>query len=443
MTFQRVLGVLLLTAVLPTEGRTQSIASHPRVKEATAVLEKWLEATRSYIRLPGISAAVVVDQEVIWQGGFGFADIAKRTPATPTTLYSICSISKLFTSVALMQLRDQGKVRLDDPVAKHLSWFTIKNPRPEQEAVTIEGILTHAAGLPREAAYPYWSAPSFEVPTHDQIVSAISSQEMLYRPETYFQYSNLGLTLAGEIVAAASGRSYGDQVQANVLDPLGLKDTYWDMPQQERGKRLATGYGGWPRGGTEVLAANTLREMQRVHFIDPGWETTWGLGFEAWRDDGKTFVGHGGSCPGYRTQLTMRPDEKIATITMVNAIDADAEGLARQAYNLLAPAIKAAQDTSVRAQPVADAGLDQYLGTYAGSFGGELEFVRWEGGLASIFLPTENPARAITKYKKVGEHTFKRIRRDGELAEAVTFDIGPDGRATTFRSNHNFMPRIR
>ena len=139
----------------------------------------------------------------------------------------------------------------------------------------------------------------------------------------------------------------------------------------------------------------------------------------------------------------MRPDEKIATITMVNAIDADAENLAQQAYNLLAPAIKAAQDTSTRAQPVADAGLDKYLGTYAGSFGGELEIIRWEGGLASIFLPTENPARAITKYKKVGEHTFKRIRKDGELAETVTFDIGPDGRATTFRSNNNFMPRIR
>ncbi len=483
MTSRHLLSTFLLAAALPSPAQAQSVATHPRVKEATAVLEKWLEATRSYTRYPGISAAVVVDQDVIWQGGFGWADINKRSPATPTTLYSICSISKLFTSVALMQLRDQGKLRLDDPVAKHLSWFTIKNPRPDQEAVTIEGILTHSAGLPREAAFPYWSAPSFEFPTHDQIVSAISSQDMLYRPQTYFQYSNLGLTLVGEIVAAASGKSYGDQVQANLLTPLGLKDTYWDMPQQERGKRLATGYSGWPRegerhevpfyqargiapaagyastaldlakfaswqfrllskGGTEVLSANTLREMQRVHFIDPAWETTWGLGFESWRNDGKTFVGHGGSCPGYRTQLTMRPEEKIATITMINAIDGNAEGLAQQAYNLLAPAIKAAQDTSART-PMADASLDKYLGTYAGSFGGDLEFIRWQGGLASIFLPTENPARAITKYKKTGDHTFRRIRQDGELAESISFDLGPDGRATMFRSSNNFMPRIR
>ncbi len=484
MTSRHVLGALLLAAAVPATGHTQSVANHPRVKEATAVLEKWIEATRAYSRYPGVSAAVVVDQEVIWQGGFGYADINKRTPATPTTLYSICSISKLFTSVALMQLRDQGKLRLDDPVAKHLSWFTIKNPRPEQEAVTVEGILTHAAGLPREAAYPYWSAPSYEFPTREQIINAVSSQEMLYRPETYFQYSNLGLTLAGEIVAAASGKSYGDQVQAGVLGPLGLKDTYWDMPQQERGKRLATGYSGWPRegerrelpffqargiapaagyastaldlakfaswqfrllakGGTEVLSSNTLREMQRVHFMDPAWETTWGLGFEVWRSDGKTFVGHGGSCPGYQTQLAIRPDEKIATIAMVNAIDGDAGTLAHQAYNLLAPAIKAAQDTSSRPQPVADAGLDKYLGTYAGSFGGDLEIIRWEGGLASIRFPTEDPVRAITKYKKVGEHLFKRIRKDGELGESMSFDIGADGRATTLRNGPNFMPRIR
>jgi CubicO group peptidase (beta-lactamase class C family) len=474
---------LLAALVVARPADSQSIASHPRVKEATAVLEKWLDAARAYQRIPGVSAAVVLDQEVLWQGGFGVADLERRSPATPTTLYSICSISKLFTSIALMQQRDQGRVRLDDPVAKHLAWFKIKNPAPEAGEVTVEGILTHASGLPREAAYPYWSAPSFEFPTRDQIIGAVGSEEMLYRPETYFQYSNLGLTLAGEIVAAASGRAYADYVRASLLDPLGLRDTYPDMPVNERGRRLATGYSALGRegvrrslpfyeakgiapaagyastaldlarfaswqlrllskGGKEVLEANTLREMHRVHFVDPDWETTWGLGFEVWRNDGKTFVGHGGSCPGYRTQLLLKPDEKIATITMTNAIDADAAALAQQAYAIVAPAIKAATSDSGKAKP-ADPALEPYLGTYASSFGGEMEIVRWEGGLASLFLPSENPLRALAKYRKVGEHTFKRVRRDGELAEAITFDIGPDGRATRVRSNYNIMPRVR
>lgn len=480
----RALCLALLAALAGQKPALAQTANHPRVREAVAVLEKWLDAERGYRRIPGISAAVVHDQEVVWQGGFGFADIRRKTPATPSTLYSICSISKVFTSVALMTLRDQGKVRLDDAVVTHLPWFQIRNPRPEDGAVTVEGILTHAAGLPREAAYPYWSAPSFEFPTRDQIIKAVSSQEMLYRPETYFQYSNLGLTLAGEIVAAASGRAYADYVRATVLDPLGLRDTYPDMPASERGKRLATGYGGWPRdgeratlpfyeakgiapaagfastaldlarfaswqfrllekGGTEILSANTLREMQRVHFMDPGWQTTWGLGFAVWRDNGKTFVGHGGSCPGYRTQLLLRPEEKIATVTMANAIDVNASGLAQRAYDLMAPALKAATADSGKAPKADEPGLEAYLGTYASSFGGELEVIRWQGGLATLFLPTENPARAITRYRKVGEHTFKRIRDDDELAEAISFDLGSDGRATTLRMNYNFMPRIR
>ena len=478
------LSLILAMTFIASSAKAQPIANHPRVQEATAVLAKWLDAQRAYLRIPGVSAAVVFDQDVVWSGGFGWADIARRAPADASTIYSICSISKLFTSISLMQLRDQGKVRLDDSVAKHLPWFTIRNPKPEDGAVTVEGLLTHASGLPREAAYPYWSAPSFEFPTREQIISAVSSEEMLYRPETYFQYSNLGLTLAGEIVAAASGKPYADYVRANVLTPLGLTSTWSEMPAQERGKRLATGYGGWERegdrrvlpffeakgiapaagyastaldlarfaswqfrllatGGTEVLSANTLREMERVHFVDPEWEPTWGLGFQVWRNDGKTFVGHGGSCPGYRTQFTTEPAGKIAIVTMTNAIDADANALAQQAYALVAPALAAAKGDTGRKIVAADPALDKYLGTYGASFGGELEVVRWEGGLGSISLPSDNPAKAMTRYRKTGDNTFRRIRRDGELAEVVSFDLGADGRAIRLRTSYNMMPRIR
>jgi CubicO group peptidase (beta-lactamase class C family) len=254
------------------------------------------------------------------------------------------------------------------------------------------------------------------------------------------------------------------------------------MPAAERGRRLAVGYGSWPRegdrrplpffeakgiapaagyastaldlarfaswqfrllgkGGSEVLAANTLREMQRVHFVDPDWETTWGLGFEVSRNEGRTFVGHGGACPGYRTNLLLKTDEKVASIAMTNAIDVNAEMLAERAYELMAPAIKKA--TSDLKAPDPDPTLDGYLGTYASGWSGELEVIRWEGGLATISLPTNNPVRAITKYKKVGDHTFKRIRKDGELAETMTFEVGQDGRAVRARSNYNIMPRIR
>jgi CubicO group peptidase (beta-lactamase class C family) len=478
----RFLTIGLLLVGGPGSLPGQAIASHPRVKEALAAYEKWLDGERAFKNIPGIASALVIDQEVIWQGGTGYADLARKAPATPNTLYSICSISKLFTSISALQLRDQEKLRLDDPVAKHVPWFAPKTAYPGDGPITIEGLLTHASGLQREFADTLWIEPNMAFPTREELRQGVAARETAYRPEQYFQYSNLGFTMVGAVVEAASGLPYAEYVQANVIGPLGLASTFSEMPSQERGKRLAMGYSGidreghrhpmpfyqtqamapaagfastaldlakfasWQfrlleRGGKEVLSANTLREMQRVHFVDPGWETTWGLGFEVWRHGDKTFVGHGGSCPGYRTQLTMKPDEEIAAIVMTNTFDTDASMLAQQAYEFLGPAVKEARADSTHTIVAADPALDRYLGTYW-SFGGEMEVIRWQGGLATMQVPSDNPIKTITKYRKVGEHTFREIRTDGALGERMTFDLGPDGRPIRARTNY-IMARLR
>src|SRR5439155_23872625 len=105
--------------------------------------------------------------------------------------------------------------------------------------------------------------------------------------------------------------------------------------------------------GKDVLAANTLREMHRPHFVDPGGTTMYGLGFAVTRDGDKMFVGHGGSCPGYQTYLRIRPQEGIATVSMTNAVDANASLLAQRMYDIMAPALNAAaKDTGSPPKPV-------------------------------------------------------------------------------------------
>lgn len=452
---------------------------NPRIAQALEVAKIYLDATRAYQQIPGLSVAIVKDQDVIWSGGFGVTDLDRKTPATASTIYSICSISKLFTSVAVMQLRDEGKVRLDDPVAKHLAWFgALKRNKPEAGDITVEGILTHASGLPRETDHPYWTGPDFPFPTREQIVAGLSHQEALYPAETYWQYSNLGITLAGEIVSAASGKPYVDYVQEKILGPLGLTSTSPDMPAGEVGKRLATGYSSLTRAGTrnkvqfyqakgiapaagyastvddlakfaswqfkalsgggqDVLKLSSLREMQRVHFTDPDGELTWGLGFAVWRVAGKTFVGHGGSCPGYRSQLVLRPEDKIAVAVAANAM-IDAGGIAQDVYALMAPALTG------KAPEKPDPDFSAYLGTYTSQpWGGESAIVAWEDGIADMGLPNDNPVNALTKLKKTGEHTFRRVRRDGELGEEVKFEMGSDGKATAIVWNVNRRSRIK
>lgn len=478
-------AVAAAASAVPARAQNGSLSTHPRVREATALLDKWLDAQRAYQRIPSLTGAVVHDQTIVWQGASGYSNLEGKVAATPSTIYSICSISKLFTSIGVMQLRDQGALRLDDPVGKHLSWFNIKRTHPDAGEITVEGLLTHASGLPREAAFPYWSAPDFVFPTRQQIIDALSSEETLYPPETFFQYSNLGLTLAGEIVSATSQQPYAEYVRTSILSPLGLSSTYPEIPTQEAGKRMAVGYGPVTRdgsratlpiftakgiapaagyastaldlarfaqwqfrllanGGKEVLGANTLREMQRVHFVDPSWETTWGLGFSVSRGaDNKTFVGHGGSCPGYQTQLSMQIDEKIASVAMSNGMDVSAGALTRGMYEIIAAAIKAALADSAHKITALDPSLVPYLGTYANAWRGETEVIAWEGQLAVVSLPSDAPVRSITKLRKAGEHTFRRVRADGKLAEAWTFTLGSDGRATQYTMNYNVNPRVR
>jgi CubicO group peptidase (beta-lactamase class C family) len=185
----------------------------------------------------------VHDQELLWSGASGYADLGSKAPASDDTIYGICSISKLFTGIAVMQLRDQGKLRLDDPVDELLPWFNLTQAYDGSPRITLQSMLTHSAGLPRESDSPYWMGPDFPFPTRDEIRKKLGEQSTIYPAQRYYQYSNLGLTLVGEIVAGKSGQDFEAYVFSHILEPLGMKDTATGFPVDDREPRIATGYG--------------------------------------------------------------------------------------------------------------------------------------------------------------------------------------------------------
>lgn len=469
---RRLLSILLLaTAPLLADDKP------PTTAQALELARLWLDAQRAYEGVPGMSAAIVNDQRVLWSGGSGQADPATNRAATADTLYSICSVSKLFTSLAVMQLRDEGKLSLEDPIAKHLPWFTMKAAEGGREA-TIVGALTHSAGLPRESDFPYWTG-EFDFPTREKIVERVASQEALYPSDRYFQYSNLGLTLAGEVVSARSGKTYEQFVRERILDPLDLDATYPEVPLQEKGKRLAQGFSAHRRDGTRtplplfqtrgiapaagfastvndlarfamwqfrlrdaktdaVLDPRTLREMYRPHFVDPDFETFWGIGFATWKDGSNVFVGHGGSCPGFRTAFSLDPEKKVGVVVMANANGVNTGRYAKILYDIVTPALKKTDP-----DPAA-AALAAYAGSYdAFPWDGESLIVVWGDGLATVDLPTTEPMKALDRLRKTGEHTFRRVRSDGTLGETFRFEMGPDGKAAKVWVHSNPYPRMR
>src|SRR5271165_3502659 len=437
--------------------------------EALRIVDTWLDSVQAYQHIPALSAGVVVGDDMLWCKGFGTIDASHTVAATPQTIYSICSISKLFTSISLMQLNEAGKVRLDDPITSYLPWATIK-PATDSGPITLRGLLTHSSGLPRESDFPYWSGPDFPFPTREEIQAKIATQSALYPAERYFQYSNLGITLVGETVAAVSGKPYEDYAKANVLAPLGLNDTRTFMPMDLYGKRLAVGYGALKRDGTRdlvkpfntrgvtpaagytstvedlgkfaswqfrllrtgetnVLKAPTLREMQRVQFMDPNWKTSWGLGFSINHKGDKTYIGHGGSCPGYRTALTMRNADQMSVIVLMNAMESpgeDVEGVyaildKRKGYEFKDP------------PPASGMKLEDFAGHYSEQpWGSELVIVPWAGGLALLSLPDDKPGDDISFLKPKGRDVFRRVRDDGSEAEEITFQRDASGKVISF-----------
>jgi CubicO group peptidase (beta-lactamase class C family) len=195
-------------------------------------------------------------------------------------------------------------------------------------------------------------------------------------------------------------------------------------------------------GGKEILDANTLREMQRVQYMDPDWETTRGLGFSIARRGDKTFVGHGGSCPGYRSHLELQVEDRIATVAMANAM-IDTNRFTRRAYEIVAPALKAAKDETDEAK-VVPAEFDIYVGAYdAYPWGGESHVIPWKGSLAVVSFPTDDPLESLVRLKHIEGHTFRRVRDDESLAEERTFEVDADGNVVRMWVHGNASPRIR
>jgi CubicO group peptidase (beta-lactamase class C family) len=459
-----------------------SKADHPEVQGALAAVDAWLDGERAYGRVPGMSAGIVLDQDLIWSQGYGYSNLADKVPADNNTIYSICSISKLFTSIGVMQLRDEGKLNLSDKVADHLEWYELEQVH-DGGAVDIEGILTHSSGLPREASEYYWNEPEFGFPTRQEMIDGLVDLETLYPARTWFQYSNLGLSLAGEIVAARSEQDYGQYIQDNILTPLAMGDTRSHFPAELHGKQLAIGYTGLDRsgervpvppfftrgvtpaagftstvrdlakfaswqfrllekGGEEVLDSNTLREMHRVHWIGPDWKNTWGIGFAVRQAEGGNYslIGHGGGCPGYITQFIMAPKYKLGVIVLTNAGDGPSGRLASGIMKTLVRTLAKAEAPA--ASPAMD--FNRYEGNFSAQpWGGESAVRQWGNQLAVIDIPSTDLSGSVTRLKHVEGDTFVRLTDEGEERESWEFELGADGKAATIRQHSFRLTRIR
>lgn len=458
------------TAALVLASGTALAQAPAPPRDAVRAVETWLQAQVAYDRVPGLAASIVVGQDVVWRGGFGFADPARRVPVRSDTMFGICSISKLFTSIAVMQLAEDGRLALDDDIGKWLPGFALRRTDADSGPISIRALLMHSAGLPREAAGSYWTPPDFRFPTREQLLSGLAAQQTAQRANERHQYSNLGMALLGEVVSAASGQPYASHVQQRILAPLGLADTRTGGPVGEPGPRQAQGFGALRRdgtrqalppydtralapaagfsstvedlarfaawnfrlrkqGGRELLNVATLREMQRVQWTDPDGKETWGLGFATWRDGGNDMAAHNGLCPGMLSSLQLALTDEVATVVMLNANDnRSASRYTRPMRQLMLKGLKLPA-------PAPDGPrLEDYAGSYNEQpYGSEFVVLPWGRDLAALQLPTHDPAGEMQVLRHVAGDRFRVVRADGSLGGEYTFLRDATGRVTGYR----------
>lgn len=321
---------------------------------------------------PSLVYGVVLDGKLVHARSLGLADVARKIPATNSTEFRIASMTKSFVAMAALILRDQGKLRLDDPVANYLPELRrVRLPTADSPALTIRQLMTMTTGLPEDNP---WGDRQMAVPNArlEQLVGAGLS--FSNAPGTTFEYSNLGYIMLGKVVSKASGMRFQEYVTREILRPLGMNNTRWEYTQAAPGK-LALGYrwdrdhwetepilpdgdgaamGGlittaddfvrylafhldaWPaRNDPErgPLRRASVREMhlpQVFAGLSAKATTTDGktpnprasfysYGLSVWRDSRDVVtVGHGGGLPGFGSQYYFAPDHGVGVFAFTN-----------------------------------------------------------------------------------------------------------------------------
>ena len=304
-------------------------------------------------RVPGLVGAVARKGEVVWTDAVGAADLEDReAPLDADTQFLIASITKTFTAVLVMALRDEGKLTLDDPIERHI-------PESSHEGITVRQMLSHVTGMQREPVGDVWDM--LEFPDRAELVKGWNDAERVLKPHHRHHYSNLCYALLGEIVARLDGREWHRSLQARVLDPLEMTRTsvglvapnatgyyvppFSDVPVKEplldisamasagalasTAAGLATWSGFWADPVEEVLSKDTVEEMCQPQIMSDldEWKLAWGLGVMIAHVEGRHYVGHTGGMPGHITGMFVHRDSATGGIVLMNTTSAPSPAL--------------------------------------------------------------------------------------------------------------------
>lgn len=316
----------------------------PLLDQTTRALRRIALDKQRAGRVPGMYAAVHRRGRRLWADGIGVVEVGADRPPGPDDQFLIASNSKTFTAVMVLQLRDEGRLTLDDRIADHLP--EVVHP------TTVRQGLAHVSGLQREPVGDVWE--TLDQPSTEQLLSGFVDAEAVGRPHDRWHYSNVVYAVLGELVARLDGRSWEESLRARLLDPLELRRTsvgfdagphatgyyvapYDDVPRPEPvlDLKAMAPCGGMASTADDlvrwsafvadpdpaVLSPDTLEEMCQPQVLRDvqGWTAGMGLGFFLARSrGGRTWVGHTGGMPGHITGVFTHRESGTGALVLMS-----------------------------------------------------------------------------------------------------------------------------
>ncbi|AKT52071.1 serine hydrolase domain-containing protein [Arsenicicoccus sp. oral taxon 190] len=401
-------------------------------------------------RAPGVSAGIVRDGRLVWSTHVGSARLEPARTADDDTQFLIGSVTKTFSALALMVLRDRGELTLNDRLADFL-------PDTPFGALSLRQMLSHSSGLQREPAGRLWE--TFEAPDRDALLADLAQAERVLPRHKAFHYSNLAYALIGQVLEQVTEQPWEDAVRALVLDPLGMTRT--GLTPDEQGRAHGYQVHPWSRAATaepvidlrataplgglwstvadlgryaafcsdpdrfDLLSAETLDEMcSPVIMADPeDWTTGHGIGFGLFRRGERVYAGHGGAMPGFLTGLRFRRRDRVGAVVFANATAGPSP--LTLATDLLCAVLDHAPTTPPVWRPsAASAERDELLGRWW-SEGSPLDFEVRGDALWST-MPGSRGALDDTRYEQVDRDLYRAVegRERGERLELVRDEDG-------------------
>lgn len=357
----------------PTEGTESLREDSAYLKPALDYIDNWLEhQTVLDQSTPGYQVAISHNGKIIYSRGFGYACLEQKEKMSPQHIFRIASHSKTFTSVAIMQLVESGKLSLFDKATEYLG-FLKENPNKSVQEVTLHELLQHASGFSRDGNDgSYWSLEK-DFPSKEDLKAFFRKTDLKVENNSCFKYSNLGFGLLGMVVEEVSGESYSDYVKKNILEPTGLDKTAPDYepdlgqfvtnyssltpwgeivpigPDTKTGSLLsATGFCSnaeeickfysavLPKSGV-LLPDSLKKEAFRKQREIPGREAWagYGLGFNISKIGDHLLRGHNGGMPGSMTSSSFCPETRMVVSVLSNSQSSDATPIQRAIWKIM------------------------------------------------------------------------------------------------------------